>query len=482
MSIFRGNGGSGASEATSVIIPVSQGGTGATTIAEARLNINAAKNGVNSDITQLLGLEQPLSVAQGGTGARDATTARTNLGAASSAQGALADTALQTEDVATVALTGSYNDLLDIPTAGTGDVVGPASSTDGAVALFDGTTGLLLKDGVVLGTAATTDSTDYATAAQGAKADSAVQPADLATVATTGAYSDLSGKPTLGTASAQDVEYFAIAASSNSFTQNQVISVTDNTNAALRITQLGTGNALLVEDSSNPDSTPFVIDASGIVIHGSTASVPVSGNTEYEQLHGTSGGASSRSGTAWSAASAATAPSYTFARSRGSSVGDYTIVQSGDSIGSIVFRAADGTKMVSSASVSAQVDGTPGTNDMPCRLTFSTTADGASTLTERMRITSAGNVGIGSTSPSTKLEVNGTVTATSFIGDGSQLTGVNGGQYFGTAATKAIAYNSQTISENITVTSGNSGLSAGPITISSGYAVTIASDSRWVIV
>ena len=30
---------------------------------------------------------------------------------------------------------------------GSGDVVGPASSTDGHVALFDGTTGKLLKDG-----------------------------------------------------------------------------------------------------------------------------------------------------------------------------------------------------------------------------------------------------------------------------------------------------------------------------------------------
>lgn len=65
-----------------------------------------------------------------------------------------------------------------------------------------------------------------ATAAQGALADSAVQPGDLATVATSGAYSDLAGapalfsgayadltgKPTLGTAAAQDVGVFATAA------------------------------------------------------------------------------------------------------------------------------------------------------------------------------------------------------------------------------------------------------------------------------
>jgi len=58
----------------------------------------------------------------------------------------------------------------------------------------------------------------------------------------------------------------------NTFTANQIISVTDNTNAALRVTQLGTGDALVVEDSTNPDSTSFVIDSSGkVYIHGTEA-------------------------------------------------------------------------------------------------------------------------------------------------------------------------------------------------------------------
>ena len=60
------------------------------------------------------------------------------------------------------------------------------------------------------------------------------------------------------------------SASSNTFTANQVISVTDNTNAALRVTQLGTGDAILVEDSANPDSSPFVVTAAGDVGIGAT--------------------------------------------------------------------------------------------------------------------------------------------------------------------------------------------------------------------
>lgn len=48
-----------------------------------------------------------------------------------------------------------------------------------------------------LGSAAAASTGDFATAAQGGLADTAVQPSDLATVATSGAYSDLSGTPGL---------------------------------------------------------------------------------------------------------------------------------------------------------------------------------------------------------------------------------------------------------------------------------------------
>ena len=84
--------------------------------------------------------------------------------------------------------------------------------------------------------------------------------------------------------------------------------------------------------------------------------------------------------------------SLVFGKSRGSLNGN-TIVQSGDALGTITFFGADGTDLnTAAAQILAQVDGTPGSNDMPGRLVFSTSADGASSVTERMRITSTGQM------------------------------------------------------------------------------------------
>jgi hypothetical protein len=85
-------------------------------------------------------------------------------------------------------------------------------------------------------------------------------------------------------------------------------------------------------------------------------------------------------------------PSITLGKSRGTALGSNTVVQSGDALGTITFQGADGSGLIRGAAISAAVDGTPGANDMPGRLVFSTTADGASSPTERMRINSAGNI------------------------------------------------------------------------------------------
>lgn len=79
-----------------------------------------------------------------------------------------------------------------------------------------------------------------------------------------------------------------------------------------------------------------------------------------------------------------------FQRSRGTTDQSLTVVASGDRLGNVFFSGADGTAFLGAASIQCFVDGTPGANDMPGRIVISTTADGAATPTERLRIDSAG--------------------------------------------------------------------------------------------
>jgi hypothetical protein len=108
-------------------------------------------------------------------------------------------------------------------------------------------------------------------------------------------------------------------------------------------------------------------------------------------------------------------------RSRGSSDGSLTVVQSGDTIGSIIFRGADGSAFQNAARIDAYVDGTPGASDMPGRLVFSTTSDSASGPTERMRINNLGETGIASASTGWPLGVyqGGTAGTSNYLITGS---------------------------------------------------------------
>ena len=63
--------------------------------------------------------------------------------------------------------------------------------------------------------------------------------------------------------------------------------------------------------------------------------------------------------------------------------------------------------------------------------------------------------------------------------DGSVAEIAGGG---GTVADDCIYENSQTISNNYSITSGKNAMSAGPITIASGVTVTVTSGSTYTIV
>lgn len=136
------------------------------------------------------------------------------------ASGALADTALQPSDVGTMA----YEDVGDFATyaqgqradtaiqsvvAGSNIIIDDSDPINPVISvspLAGGVTEIQAGDGIDVDATVPTEpivSLNSASQASLALADSAVQPGDLATVATTGAYNDLSGKPTLGALAAK---------------------------------------------------------------------------------------------------------------------------------------------------------------------------------------------------------------------------------------------------------------------------------------
>jgi len=90
--------------------------------------------------------------------------------------------------------------------------------------------------------------------------------------------------------------------------------------------------------------------------------------------------------------SAGYAATLTLGVSHGTTIGSNTIGSTGSQTGTISFSSSDGTNFIDCAQIRAEVDGTPGANDMPGRLVFSTTADGASSPTERMRLSNNGTL------------------------------------------------------------------------------------------
>ena len=106
------------------------------------------------------------------------------------------------------------------------------------------------------------------------------------------------------------------------------------------------------------------------------------------------------------------------------------IVQDDDTMLEIQAYGHDGTDWHRVGEIDFQVDGSPSDGtDMPGRIVFSTTADGSGSPTERMRIDSSGNVGIGTESPDTLLELeqsNTTAVAHNAPGPGINIHNTGG--------------------------------------------------------
>ena len=315
-----------------------------------------------------------------------------------------------------------------------------------------------------LGTAATTASTDYATAAQGALADSAVQPNDSPTFAAldvTGTVTadgltveagiaqlelidtGVSGSTKLRTANANtwlEIDPDNVQPSSGFSTYidgKQFLSITD------------LGDISFYEDTGT--TRKFFWDASaeslGIGTSSPSAKLHVVG--PVASFGSVSPLATFSDGTR-TAQVFITGLSYSYAGVGANELWNYT-----------------------NGSFSAYTIGSDGA--VPIKF--------VSSGSERMRIDSSGNLLVGTTSGSDKVTVNGTVNATAFVGDGSGLTGLpEGGGATGGGTDKIFVENGQVITTNYTVTATTNAMTTGPIDINSGVTVTVETGGRWVVI
>jgi len=176
--------------------------------------------------------------------------------------------------------------------------------------------------------------------------------------------------------------FTAISITGGSAALTGASSVTVNSAAAaLTVTQTGTGNALVVEDSTSPDSTPFVVDGSGYIISGATTVANVGASTVNPprlSLYGTSGGNGCDVAQVNSSSSTSVCAELRHAKSLAGAA-----VSSGTQLGKYSIYGHDGTAYIEAANISTYADAVTGTNDMPGRMVVALTADGASSPTAR---------------------------------------------------------------------------------------------------
>lgn len=134
------------------------------------------------------------------------------------------------------------------------------------------------------------------------------------------------------------------------------------------------------------------VDSSGNVLVNTTSSNNLRLNQKLAVVSAGSGLYGGMALTSYVGATVDQSSLLEFQKSRGSTDGSYTVVANGDVLGYLIWRGADGSAFQNAAAIRAEVDAVPGAGDMPGRLVFLTTTDGTTTISERMRIDSSGNV------------------------------------------------------------------------------------------
>jgi hypothetical protein len=277
-----------------------------------------------------------------------------------------------------------------------------------------------------------------------------------------------------------------VASSLTAFSGSLIVSANSST-PALRVTQLGSGDSILVEDSANPDSSPFVVDASGNVGIGIT--VPTNKLTV--------------SGEAVITASGST----TALRVTQTGSGNALLVEDVANPDSTPFVInAAGLVGIATTTPAAQLD-IGGSTDAIIVPKGTTGQQPGTSVTGMIRYNTTTNAfeGYSGSSPAWKsiggsTLSNDTATASNlypvfagatsgiaenlFTSNAKLLYKPSTGELSATVprADNGIFVNKATVSTSYTIASGDNGMSAGTITVADGVTVTVSDGSFWTVV
>jgi hypothetical protein len=243
--------------------------------------------------------------------------------------------------------------------------------------------------------------------------------------------------------------------SSNSLWENNTVSLTAGVNGTLPVANGGTGQTsytdgqLLIGNSTGNTLTKTTLTAgSGISITNGAGSISISATG--------SGTVTSVTGTSPVLSSGGATPDISLASGYGDTQNPYASKSA-----NYILAAPNGSTGVPTFRPLAVAD-------VPT-LNQNTTGTAANVT----GIVAVANGGTGTTTPSLVAGSNITVTGTW----PNQTIASTGGSSSG-----PITQNLDQVTSNQTIASGSNGFSVGPMTIASGYSVTVASGQRWVII
>ena len=211
---------------------------------------------------------------------------------------------------------------------------------------------------------------------------------------------------------------------------------------------------------SSGSSERLRIESGGRLLAGLNASVDSNSTLQVE-------GRNTITAIRYSAATGNSGSKLELSRSASNTVGTTAAVSATDELGEIRFRGAStGSAFNTGAVISAVItSGTISASSFPTDLLFKTTNNGAASATERLRITSGGNIGINKTAPADRLHVGGKIrfgNNNSYYGvieHEEGVTGANiytsndsGGHIFKKSATTQMTIDN---TGNVNITDGN---------------------------